>query len=118
MSFKVPEHYRVEKYSTASDGNNGAFEVWFGGDPKDRLFVIASDGGGWEHVSVSNRYRTPTWAEMCRMKDLFWDDPEDCVMQLHPPKSVYVNNHENCLHLWRPVGQAIPIPPSIFVGFK
>jgi hypothetical protein len=52
---------------------------------------------------------------MCFVKDLFWDD-EECVMQLHPPKSDYVNCHPNCLHLWKPVGQDIPRPPSELVG--
>lgn len=36
--------------------------------------------------------------------------------QYHPPKSAYVNNHPNCLHLWRPIGIEMPRPPSIMVG--
>src|SRR5215218_9591845 len=67
------------------------------------LNVIAHDGVaepaernpglmGWEHVSVSTPYRTPTWEEMCRVKELFWDDTET-VVQFHPPKASYVNNH-------------------------
>ena len=36
-------------------------------------------------------------------KALFWDE-DDCVIQYHPPRSEYVNNHQNCLHLWRPIG--------------
>jgi hypothetical protein len=63
----------------------------------------------WEHVSVSIAKKIPTWVEMCWVKALFWDD-EDAVMQLHPPKSTYVNNHPNCLHLWRPVDVPIPLP--------
>lgn len=59
--------------------------------------------------------RTPTWKEMVYIKDLCWDG-EDVVMQLHPRKSEYVNNHPHTLHLWRPIGQEIPTPPSIFVG--
>ena len=72
---------------------------------------------GWEHVSVSRRDRCPTWDEMCLVKALFWDE-EDCVIQYHPPRSEYVNNHPNCLHLWRPIGVSLPMPPSIMVGFK
>jgi hypothetical protein len=52
---------------------------------------------------------------MCAVKDLFWD-PEDTVMQLHPPKSSWISNHPYCLHLWRPTGAEIPRPPDIFVG--
>lgn len=92
-----------------------------------RLTVMASDGGDWkeanlsgppwEHVSVSTTQRTPTWEEMCFIKDLFFA-PEECVVQFHPPKSQYVNHHPNCLHLWKPVGVDIPLPPSICVGLK
>lgn len=66
-----------------------------------RLRVQASDGGGWDHVSVSLSTRTPTWEEMCYIKSLFFTDDE-VVMQLHPAKENYVNNHQFCLHLWRP----------------
>lgn len=69
----------------------------------------------WEHVSASRTDRMPTWEEMCRVKDIFWDDT-DCVIQYHPPKSDYVNNHLFCLHLWRPIGIELPRPDSIFVG--
>ncbi|WP_431309684.1 DUF7694 domain-containing protein [Bradyrhizobium iriomotense] len=70
---------------------------------------------GWEHVSVSIPRRCPNWQEMCFVKDLFWDE-EECVMQLHPPRSEYVNNNRYCLHLWRPTSRAIPTPPSGLVG--
>lgn len=79
--------------------------------------VIASNGMGWEHVSISLKNRCPNWREMCFVKDFFWD-PHEVVMQLHPAKSEYVNMHPNCLHLWRPIGIDIPTPPSILVGFK
>jgi hypothetical protein len=59
--------------------------------------------------------RCATWEEMCFIKDCFWDK-EDAVMQVHPPESDYVSTHDYCLHLWRPVNQSIPLPPSIAVG--
>jgi hypothetical protein len=102
----------------ASNGNNGLFIF---NNPRQgspiKLRVIASDGAGWEHVSVSTHIRAPNWAEMCFIKSQFWDD-EDCVMQLHPPRSEWVNNHSNCLHLWRPIGTGIPMPESWMVGYK
>ena len=53
---------------------------------------------------------------MCFIKDVFWDE-EDVVIQYHPKKSEYVNRHENCLHLWRPVlDDPIPTPPKELVG--
>ena len=72
---------------------------------------------GWEHVSVSLKTRNPNWQEMCFVKDLFFE-PEECVVQFHPPQSAYVNNHEYCLHLWRHATSEFPRPPSILVGVK
>lgn len=119
MTFHVPSTYRVKTGRMASSeahGNNGAFVI---ANPKAAhpFNVIASEGLGWEHVSVSMPDRCPTWAEMCYIKNLFWD-PGDAVMQLHPPADDYVNNHEFCLHLWRPMGQQIPLPPAFMVGYK
>lgn len=81
------------------------------------LKVVSSDGGGWEHVSVSLHDRTPTWEEMCYIKDLFWN-PSEAVMQLHPPETEYVNNMRYCLHLWRPTDATVPLPPQYMVGIK
>lgn len=89
------------------------------------LRVMASDGDGmtewhhmaWEHVSISMPNRCPVWEEMCWIKSLFWRDDE-CVVQFHPPDAEYVNNHAHCLHLWKPIGVEIPLPPSLAVGVK
>ncbi len=116
MSFHVPEKFRLREGRVGTDesfGNNGAFMVKVAHG--QLLYVIASDGGGWEHVSVSRRDRIPTWDEMCQVKALFWDDT-DCVVQFHPPRADYVNNHSRCLHLWRPVDMEMPRPPSLMVG--
>lgn len=118
MTFRVPERYRILAgiaASTMANGNNGAFSVAL--KHGQQVFVIASDGMGWEHVSVSRRDRCPTWDEMCQVKALFWSD-EDCVVQFHPPKRDYVNNHPYCLHLWRLQGGEFPRPDSILVGLK
>jgi hypothetical protein len=89
---------------------------------REAIKIIATDGLDpdsnlipWEHVSVSLASRCPTWEEMCFVKDLFWD-PEQCVMQLHPPRSQWINNHPHCLHLWRPLNAEIPLPPPVTVG--
>ena len=119
MTFSVPNamRYRMGPLATdETDGNNGVFFIKSRpGQPPFK--VIASDGGGWEHVSVSLPHRVPTWDEMCAIKHQFWDDT-DCVVQFHPPRSDYVNNHSRCLHLWRPVGVEMPRPPSWMVGVK
>lgn len=64
--------------------------------------VWTREEGGLEHVSVApvKKFRIPTWDDMCKLKDIFFDDSEEAY-QLHPPKGHYVNIKENCLHLWR-----------------
>ena len=113
---KVPEKFRIKDGhlgSTSSYGNNGAFKIPF---ENYEFRVIASDGDGWEHVSVSAQHSCPTWDEMNAVKRLFWGS-EDCVIQFHPPESEYVNNHPNVLHMWRPItpGVEIPRPPKYMV---
>lgn len=120
--FKVPEKYRVTggaMGSNSSYGCAGAFVIPnpFTKNGKPRLAVICSDNFGWEHVSVSIDGRVPTWAEMCFIKDTFWDD-EDTVIQFHPPKSKYINNCKWCLHLWRNSHKKIELPDLLLVGFK
>lgn len=103
--------------STASDGFNGLFRFRLLDRP---IKIIASDGQGWQHVSVSQdgSHKPPNWDVMCAVKDLFWND-EDVVVQFHPAKSNYVNNHPGCLHLWRCTdGRSFPTPPEILVGIK
>lgn len=102
--------------SSSANGNNGAFLIKTPGSHVE-LKVIASDGRGWEHVSISLPTRCPTWDEMNYIKGLFWSE-EEAVMQLHPPASQYVNNMRYCLHLWRPTGVEIPLPPAIMVGSR
>lgn len=114
MAFSIPDNCRISRGPLASSdksGNNGAFLLRTENDID--LFVIASDGEGWEHVSVHARdgmqQRTPTWDEMCFVKSKFWSD-EDCVVQFHPPRRDYVNVHPHVLHLWRPIGSNLPTP--------
>lgn len=127
--FKVPEIYRMKIGAMGSDasyGNHGVFIV-----PVEEVEdgvkyyqVIASCGMGWEHVSVilvdEKKHPSnimPSWEDMCFLKEMFWGD-NDCVVQYHPPKSEYVNNHKFCLHLWRPTKMILPMPDSILVGIK
>lgn len=111
--FKVPEKYRVKAGPLGSDeryGNNGLFMFPNG------LGAVASDGGGWEHVSVSpNEARTPTWEEMTWAAEQFWS-PDAVLYQFRPAAKDYVNHHPYCLHWWRPIGKKILLPPSWMVG--
>ncbi len=81
--------------------------------------VIWSSGGGWDHVSIMpfKKTHTPTWDEMCKLKDDFFHK-EEVVVQFHPAEDQYVNMLPNCLHLWRCQNEAFPTPPSIMVGIR
>lgn len=116
-NLKELDRYRLEHGPFATqkgDDTNGMFII---PHRSNQLRVLATNGGvtGWEHVSVSLQNRCPNWPEMCLVKDLFWDDNE-VVIQFHPRKEEYVNNHQHCLHLWRKVGFDQPTPDSILTG--
>jgi hypothetical protein len=110
--------HRVRSGPYASDdsyGFNGMFEFFV---ESTRVRCIASDGMGWEHVSVSmpgHPSTTPKWNVMCAIKDLFWSE-DHVVVQFHPRKSDYVNLHKGCLHLWRCLDREFPTPDPIMVG--
>lgn len=109
----------------------GLAGYYYDSDSNKNLNFIFSKQMGWEHLSVSMPSRTPTWDQMCKMKDIFWSDDETCV-EYHPAKDQYVNMHKHCLHIWKPVwdeqfmqeprynpkDDLLPIPPHILVGFK
>jgi hypothetical protein len=114
---------RVRKGRYASDdtfGVTGAFHIT--GPNGAVLTILASDAehpesDGWEHVSVSLPNRCPNWPEMSLVKVLFWE-PEETVVQFHPPESTYISNHPYVLHLWRDVRDGHRLPPPILVGVK
>jgi len=121
------ESFRVTRGSmTSKPGDNfGAFMFPRG---KSMLRVVAAPPApnvtGWEHVSVSVAYmtssgkrklRTPSWEEMCEVKDIFFSK-EEAVIQFHPPASEYVNFHPHTLHLWKWGDGRFPLPDSILVG--
>ena len=109
---KNATHFIVKQVS--SDGGQGV--ITYG---KMIGSVIWSNGCGWEHVSVAPYKHSyiPTWEDMCKLKSMFFYDDE-WVVQFHPPKSQYVNNMPNCLHLWRPIYVPLPVPPSVLVGIR
>jgi hypothetical protein len=133
MRKSPPDQFRVQSAgfwsSSYGDGFNGAFSIPLPGfGHKVIANCIVSDGlcdveeiSGWEHVSVHiveyGKQRIATWAEMCAVKDIFWED-EECVVQFHPPKSEYVNNHPFVLHLWKQVKSDMARPHHLTVGIK
>lgn len=109
----IPENI-MPKDGKVDLSKNGAFIFTYEG-LSTALRVIASSGGGWDHVSVSLADRCPTWHEMDAMKRVFFR-PDEVAMQLHPAEKDHVNCHPFTLHLWRPNGgKRIPLPPKEFV---
>lgn len=111
---EIREQPNIMVQQVSEDGGSG--EIWFG---RVSGSVIWSNGGGWEHVSFApfKKHYTPSWDDMCRIKNIFFY-PEEWAVQYHPAESEYVNNVPNCLHIWRPIDQVLPTPPSWMVGAK
>ena len=105
---------RIKIDNITSDGFHGiiSLPLWQGS-------VIGSTGAGWDHISVVpfNKRITPSWDDMTKIKDWFWNDDE-AVIQIHPQKDQYVNNVNNCLHLWRCTYKEMVLPPSCLVGIR
>ncbi|MGE0289339.1 MAG: hypothetical protein AB7I42_24095 [Bradyrhizobium sp.] len=82
--------------------------------PGGQIRVIASNGGGWDHVSVSLSDRTPTWNEMELVKRSCFKDDETAV-QFHVPPGIHKNVHEHCLNIWRDQSTPYRLPPIEYV---
>ena len=63
------------------------------------LHVIAAREEGIWHISVSTRYRYPTWDEM---RDVAWAlQPARSFKVVIPSRDApYTNWHNYCLHMW------------------
>jgi hypothetical protein len=114
------DHWRITdaKALTHVDGwpgdeTCGSFVIQSRVDGAD-MVVVASNGSGWDHVSVSRKNRVPNWAEMSQIHRQFFKDNE-VAMQLHLPVDLHIDIHKFVLHLWRSHTQVIELPPRIFV---
>ena len=109
---------RIDLYGDGflGDEANGAFII-------DRYntgefyLVIASNGQGWDHVSVTTHKKNggsvkkcPSYQEMMMIKEKLFSE-EDVVFQLHPREEDYINTHPYCLHLWKPNNCNMVVPP-------
>jgi hypothetical protein len=79
------------------------------------LRCIASNGGGWDHLSVSRPDRIPNWDQMESMRKIVFARDE-YAYQLGVPDRDHINFHPRCLHWWRPQDREIPVPPKWMVG--
>lgn len=107
--------FERQYYGAYGGAKAGAFEFRSPCDRRLMLRVIASNGEGWDHVSVSTDRRCPNWEEMEHIKRIFFK-PDEVAMQLHVAESDHISQHPYCLHIWRPHDVWIPLPPPIFVG--
>lgn len=96
--FIIPGPCGVELRAMISDGTDWPFPL-----------------PAWEHVSVSTANRTPNWREMEFIRDLFFA-PDELVLQFSVPRSEHINIHPYCLHMWKPIGITIPMPPALTIG--
>ncbi|OEU68471.1 MAG: hypothetical protein BBJ57_07275 [Desulfobacterales bacterium PC51MH44] len=117
MKPKLPpnlEKLRIDHpmYGTPEPGSiQGCFRIPF---ESYMLTVMSGCGEGWDHVSVSLKNRCPNWKEMCFIKNLFFE-PNETVIQFHPPEEVYINIGRTVLHMWKPWDQEIKLPPLYLV---
>lgn len=111
---EILKNPRISLESKGIDGFRGiiAMPTWTGS-------IIVSHGAGWNHVSVSPfKLRImPTYDDLIMIKNICWNEDED-VIHVFPKKSEYVNNVENCLHLWEAYYTPMVLPPSCLVGLK
>ena len=107
---KQEDILKISRLRVLDHGCDGGYGEVYWAAQKEPMLIIWSFGGGWDHVSCSYTHRVPTWDEMCRVKDMFFND-EETVVQFHPKKSEYKNLCPTCLHLWRKQGQEHELPP-------
>lgn len=91
----LPQNWRILR----KDEDGAAYKSRTG------LVVIISccverDGKNWVHLSVSKRKQYPSWDEFSQVKDLFLGS-ESLAIQVLPPRSEWVNDHNYCLHLYQ-----------------
>ena len=109
------KNYKRVEHPTKGWGDeyNGAFII---NTRTGLCSVIVSNGGGWDHISVSLDKRMPTWSEMDYIKRLFFERHEAAI-QIHPSEKNHININSYVLHLWRPNRwwQKIPLPPLDYI---
>jgi len=101
-------------------GGEGIGQFKFRDDLTLRLFHVEySRELGWDRVIVQLVARNakehqhptpPTWADMCYIKDIFFNESET-VVQYHASSDAHLNIHANVLHLWRLQDGCFPTPP-------
>jgi hypothetical protein len=58
--------------------------------------------------------RCPKWDEMKYVKELFFE-PNETVIQFHPPIADNISINDYVLHLWKNNNQEIQLPPKYMI---
>jgi hypothetical protein len=104
--------WELHNYGVVGNAHGGCFCVPY---ENVELMVIASDGGGWDHISISLKSRCPTWEEMEHVRRHF-ALPHEVWLQFGLPAKDHINLHPYCLHWFRPQHRKVSLPPPIMVG--
>ena len=102
---KIPNHFMFmenQYRNLISASNCSDFYFAMEGNKIGDVTAITFPDEVWEHVLLDplTLQRCPTWPEMVRMKEMFWN-PRDVVIQVHPAKKDYINIMPYALHQWR-----------------
>lgn len=106
--FRVPTPDGVD-----ADSEDGFFVVKNHGFRE--INVVVSTEGGWDLVSVMTRGSSPTWDEMCLVREIFFRDDETAI-QYSVPKPERISTHKFALHWWRPHTLELPRPPRELIA--
>lgn len=94
-SFKeIKEHGRIVVLKDGVDGFKGEIHM-----PRWTGTIIASNGAGWNHVSVAPYKLSiiPTWEDMCMIKDICFGEDEWAV-DLPEELEQYRREIEDCIN--------------------
>lgn len=112
-SLNYLNQYRRKQFGFLGNEYEGFFIIPLN---KDVAYQVkASNGSGWDHVSVSiANFRdlkgfTPSWTDMHNIGKLFFEPSEICV-EIFPKEEDYVNDTDYVLHLWRATKDEMPMP--------
>ena len=85
-----------------NDEKGGTGRLMYGNLRNCTVMWGRAESGKYDHVSIAPTGRCPTWDEMCKVKEIFFYDDEECY-QVFPKKSEHVNLSKTCLHIWRDI---------------
>lgn len=113
---QIPEKLLANWITGEEVGPRGFFILPNPRTMKGMYILIQADNlQGWEHISIAipSENRWPTIEELNWIREFFWDTDERLV-QFHGK----LKKNEFCIHLWKPIDQELPVPPSFMAGTK